>query len=68
MNIDMLILYTVVAFFYVISPGPAIFLAIANSLSNNMRAMACLRRGTMARWMRWACPVMNCRIGMISSC
>jgi threonine/homoserine/homoserine lactone efflux protein len=39
MNIDMLILYTVVAFFYVISPGPAIFLAIANSLSNNMRAV-----------------------------
>ena len=37
MNLEMLLLYTVIAFFYVISPGPAIFLAIANGLSGNMK-------------------------------
>ena len=40
MNIDMLLLYTLVAFFYVISPGPAVFLAISNCLSNNLKAVA----------------------------
>lgn len=37
MNLEMLLLYTVIAFFYVISPGPAIFLAIANGLSGTMK-------------------------------
>jgi len=40
MNLDMLMLYTVVAFFYVISPGPAVFLAISNCLSNSLKAVA----------------------------
>jgi len=37
MNIDILILYTVIAFFYVISPGPAIFMAISNGLTGAMK-------------------------------
>lgn len=37
MNTQMLLVYTVIAFFYVISPGPAIFLAIANGLTGPMK-------------------------------
>ncbi len=37
MNIDLLIMYTVVAFFYITSPGPAIFLAISNGMTGNMK-------------------------------
>ncbi|EPJ46162.1 MAG: transporter, LysE family [Osedax symbiont Rs2] len=40
MDIDMLLLYTLVAFFYVISPGPAVFLAISNCLTENLKAVA----------------------------
>ena len=37
MNIDKLIMYTVVAFFYITSPGPAIFLAITNGMTGKMK-------------------------------
>ncbi len=40
MNLDIYIMYFFVAFFYIISPGPAIFLAIANGLTHNMKAVA----------------------------
>jgi threonine/homoserine/homoserine lactone efflux protein len=40
MNIDTLLLYTVVAFFYVTSPGPAIILAIVNGLRSDMQTVA----------------------------
>jgi len=39
MNIDTLILYTIVSFFYIISPGPAIFLALANGMGGNLKAV-----------------------------
>ena len=39
MNLDVLLLYLVVSFFYVISPGPAIFLAISNAVSTNLRVV-----------------------------
>ena len=39
MNIDIVILYTIVALFYVISPGPAIFLALVNGMSGNFKAV-----------------------------
>ncbi len=39
MNTDTLLIYTTVSFFYVISPGPAIFLAIANGMSNQSKAV-----------------------------
>lgn len=37
---DIVIMYTVVAFFYVISPGPAVFLAISNGMSMDMKAVS----------------------------
>lgn len=37
MNIDILWIYIVVAFFYITSPGPAIFLAICNGIRANMK-------------------------------
>jgi len=40
MNIDTLLLYLVVAFFYVTSPGPATILAIINGLRANMKTVA----------------------------
>jgi len=40
MNIDTLLLYTVVAFFYVTSPGPATILAIVNGLRTDMKTAA----------------------------
>lgn len=39
MNTDILIVYTVVSFFYVLSPGPAVFLAIANGMTTNMKTV-----------------------------
>lgn len=41
MNYDMLMVYILIAFFYVISPGPAILLAIYNSISHGMKAVSC---------------------------
>jgi threonine/homoserine/homoserine lactone efflux protein len=40
MHSDTLLLYIVVAFFYITSPGPAILLAIFNGLRANMRIVA----------------------------
>lgn len=39
MNTDTLMMYLLISFFYVISPGPAILLAIFNSISHGMRAV-----------------------------
>lgn len=38
-NVETLFLYTVVSFFYIISPGPAIFLAIANGMGGDFKAV-----------------------------
>lgn len=40
MNYEILIVYTFVSFFYVISPGPAVFLALTNGLVYDMRVVA----------------------------
>jgi len=40
MTIEFLILYAVFSFFYIISPGPAIFLAISNGMTTNMKTVA----------------------------
>ena len=40
MNYDLLLMYSVVSFFYIISPGPAIFLAISNGMTTNMKIVA----------------------------
>ena len=40
MNTEILIVYTFVSFFYIISPGPAIFLALTNGLVHNMKVVA----------------------------
>ncbi len=40
MNIDTLLLYLIVAFFYITSPGPAILLAIFNGLRADMKIVA----------------------------
>ncbi len=40
MNHDILILYAFVSFFYIISPGPAVFLALTNGLVHNMKIVA----------------------------
>lgn len=39
MSSNLIMLYTLVAFFYIISPGPAVFLAIANGITKDMRAV-----------------------------
>lgn len=39
MNVDTLLIYITVSFFYVISPGPAIFLAIANGMTGHSKAV-----------------------------
>ena len=40
MNLEIIFLYSIVSFFYVVSPGPAVFLAIANGVSENMKVVA----------------------------
>ncbi len=39
MSIEVLLGYTLVAFFYITSPGPAIFLAISNGMAANMKVV-----------------------------
>ncbi len=39
MTLEVILMYAVVSFFYVISPGPAIFLAISNGMTQSMRAV-----------------------------
>lgn len=40
MDLDTIFLYAVVSFFYIISPGPAVFLAMANGMSTNMKVVS----------------------------
>ncbi len=39
MNIETAVLYSMISFFYIISPGPAVFLALANGMSADMKAV-----------------------------
>ncbi len=39
MSIEHLLMYCVVSFFYIISPGPAIFLAISNGMTADIKAV-----------------------------
>ena len=39
MSIEVLSIYLVVSFFYILSPGPAVFLAIANGMTANMKTV-----------------------------
>lgn len=39
MNLDVLLIYSTVAFFYIISPGPAVFLALTNGMVYNMKVV-----------------------------
>ena len=47
MNHDTLLLYTVVAFFYITSPGPAIVLAILNGIRTDMKTVAIASLGNI---------------------
>lgn len=47
MNTETLLIYTVVAFFYITSPGPAILLSICNGLKANMQIVAISSFGNM---------------------
>ena len=40
MSLETLLIYTVVSFFYILSPGPAVFLAMSNGLSHGMKIVA----------------------------
>lgn len=39
MNIEIIVMFSIVSFFYIISPGPAIFLALVNGMSGNTKAV-----------------------------
>lgn len=39
MALEILLVFTVVSFFYILSPGPAVFLAMSNGLSNGMKVV-----------------------------
>lgn len=47
MTLDTLVLYTIVSFFYIISPGPAVFLALANGIGGDLRAVILSSLGNM---------------------
>ncbi|NVK17320.1 MAG: LysE family translocator [Methylocystaceae bacterium] len=47
MSLDILLMYFVVSFFYVISPGPAIFLAISNGMTQGGRAVVASTLGNV---------------------
>ena len=47
MNLDTLLLYTTVAFFYITSPGPAVLLAVVNGLRSNMKVVAAAAFGNV---------------------
>ncbi len=40
MNTEIVLLYVLVSFFYILSPGPAVFLAITNGVTTNMKVVA----------------------------
>lgn len=48
MDSDVLLMYAVVSFFYIISPGPAIFLAISNGITTNMKIVTISSLGNIA--------------------
>ncbi len=39
MSIEILLTYSLLSFFYVLSPGPAVFLAIANGMNTNLKVV-----------------------------
>lgn len=47
MSYDTLMLYSMVSFFYIISPGPAIFLAIYNGATNGFQSVALTATGNI---------------------
>jgi len=47
MNYNLLLVYTIVAFFYIISPGPAVLLAIVNGLRGNIKIVVASSFGNM---------------------
>lgn len=47
MNFDTLIIYSLVSFFYIISPGPAIFLAIYNGATHGLKCVAASALGNI---------------------
>ena len=47
MNLDTLLIYTTVAFFYITSPGPAVLLAVVNGLRSNMKVVAAAAFGNI---------------------
>ncbi len=48
MSIDIIVMYSVVSFFYIVSsPGPAVFLALANGMSADMKAVTLSSLGNM---------------------
>jgi len=40
MNLEVLLVYSFVSFFYIISPGPAVFLALTNGMTKNMKVVS----------------------------
>ncbi len=40
MNTEIVLLYILVSFFYILSPGPAVFLAITNGITSGMKVVA----------------------------
>jgi len=48
MTFDIILMYSVVSFLYIISPGPAIFLAISNGLGANMKVVSVSSLGNIA--------------------
>ncbi|MDE1461288.1 LysE family translocator [Spartinivicinus poritis] len=47
MDIQLIIVYTMVSFFYIISPGPAVFLAITNGVTTNLNTVAISSAGNV---------------------
>lgn len=47
MDISVLLLYLVVSFFYIISPGPAVFLAIANGMTAGVKPLVASTLGNI---------------------
>ncbi len=47
MNLDTILLYTTVAFFYITSPGPAVLLAVVNGLRSDMKVVSAAALGNV---------------------
>jgi len=48
MTLEIILIYAVFSFFYIISPGPAVFLAISNGMTINMKAVSLSSFGNVA--------------------